>query len=165
MRAMVIPRFGGPELFERREVPTPAPGPGEVLVRVIASGTNPVDAKLRADGSWAGLTPPVILGGDVAGVVEQVGPGVRDLAAGDEVYYSPEVFGNQSGSYAEYNVAPAAEVARKPANLSFVEAAAVPLAGGTAWEAVVRRLKVTVGETVLIHGGAGGVGSFAVQIA
>ena len=109
MRAMVLPRFGGPELFERREVPKPAPGPGEVLVRVIASGTNPVDAKLRAGGSWAGLTPPVILGADVAGVVEQVGPGVTDLTAGGEVYYTPEIFGNHSGSYAEYNVAPGSE--------------------------------------------------------
>jgi NADPH:quinone reductase len=165
MRAMVMPRFGGPELFERRDVPKPTPGPGEVLVRVIASGTNPVDAKIRAHGTWAGITPPAILGSDVAGIVEQVGPGVTDLAVGDEVYYTPEVFGNHAGSYAEYNVASAAIVAKKPKNLSFVEAAAVPLAGGTAWEALVERLKVTVAETVLIHGGAGGVGSFAVQIA
>ncbi len=165
MRAMVLPRFGGPDLFELREIDRPSAGPGEILVRVIASGTNPVDAKLRANGTWANLEPPVILGYDVAGVVEEVGPGAADLRAGDEVWYTPEIFGNPQGSYAEYNVVPAALAARKPKALSFTEAAAVPLAGGTAWEAVVRRLQVRPGETVLIHGGAGGVGSFAVQFA
>src|SRR5215211_1239759 len=166
MRAMVIPRFGGPHLFEERDVERPQPGPGEVLVRVIAAGTNPVDAKLRAGGGSRGLEAPVILGADVSGIVEEAGPGVTDLAPGDEVYYTPEVFGpGANGAYAEYNVAQAEIVARKPASLSHEEAAAVPLAAGTAYEAIVRRLGVQVGETVLIHGGAGGVGSFAVQIA
>ena len=166
MRAMVIPKFGPADLFEEQDVQRPEPGPGEVLVRVIASGTNPIDAKLRADGSFAGLEPPVILGADVSGVVEEVGPGVTDFAAGDEVYYTPEMFGpGSNGGYAEYHVASVEIIAHKPATLSHIEAAAVPLAGGTAWEAVVRRLAVEVGETVLIHGGAGGVGSFAVQIA
>jgi NADPH:quinone reductase len=165
MRAMVLTRFGGPDLLELREVERPLPGPGDVLVRVLASGTNPVDAKLRANGTWANLTPPVILGYDAAGVVEQVGPGVLDLAPGDEVWYTPEIFGNPHGSYAEYEAVPARLVAPKPKGLSFVEAAAVPLAGGTAWEAVIRRLALRPGETVLIHGGAGGVGSFAVQFA
>jgi len=163
---MVIPRFGGPHLFEERDVERPQPGPGEVLVRVIAAGTNPVDAKLRAAGGSRGLEAPVILGADVSGIVEEAGPGVTDLAPGDEVYYTPEVFGpGANGAYAEYHVAQAEIVARKPASLSHEEAAAVPLAGGTAYEAIVRRLGVQVGETVLIHGGAGGVGSFAVQIA
>lgn len=166
MRAMVTPRFGGPELFEERDVERPEPGPGEVLVRVVVAGTNPIDAKFRENGAAMGLEAPVILGADVSGVVEEVGPGVSDLAAGDEVYYSPEVFGpGSNGSYAEYDVAAANIVAKKPASLSHEEAAAVPLAGGTAYEALVRRLKVRVGETVLIHGGAGGVGHFAVQIA
>jgi NADPH2:quinone reductase len=165
MLAMVLPRFGGPELFERREIETPQPGTGEILVRVIVSSTNPVDAKLRADGTWAGLEPPVILGYDASGIVEQVGAGVSDFAPGDEVYYTPEIFGNPHGTYAEYNIVPASIVAPKPHNVSHNEAAAIPLAGGTAWEAIVRRLQVQVGETVLIHGGAGGVGSFAVQIA
>jgi NADPH:quinone reductase len=163
---MVTPRFGGPDLFEERDVERPQPGPGEVLVRVFAAGTNPVDAKLRAAGSSAGLEVPIILGADISGVVEEVGPGVTDLAPGDEVYYTPEVFGPRSnGSYAEYHAAEADIVAKKPASLSHEEAAAVPLAGGTAYEALVRRLALRVGETVLIHGGAGGVGSFAVQIA
>ncbi|WP_224240516.1 zinc-binding dehydrogenase [Hyalangium gracile] len=165
MRAMVISRFGGPDVFEERDVPTPTAGPGQLLVRVVASGTNPVDAKLRQDGSWAGLIPPVVLGYDVSGVVEAVGPGVTGFARGDEVFYTPEIFDNPSGSYAEFNAVSAAIVARKPRNLTHEQAAAVPLAGGTAWEAVIRRLQLTVGETILIHGGAGGVGSFAVQIA
>jgi NADPH:quinone reductase len=166
MRAMVTPQFGGPDLFEERDVERPHPGPDEILVRVVAAGTNPIDAKLRAAGGSRGLEAPVVLGADVSGVVEEVGVGVTDLAAGDEVYYTPEVFGPGShGGYAEYHVAKADIVAKKPASLSHEEAAAVPLAGGTAYEALVRRLAVRVGETVLIHGGAGGVGSFAVQIA
>ncbi|MFL5344516.1 MAG: zinc-dependent alcohol dehydrogenase family protein [Hyalangium sp.] len=165
MRAIVLPRFGGPELFEVRDVPTPTPGPGQVLVRVIASGTNPVEAKLRQNGTWAGLQPPVIIGYDASGVIEQVGPGVTEFKPGDEVFYTPEIFHNPHGTYAEFNLVGASIIARKPPSLSHEEAAAVPLAGGTAWEAIVRRLQVRVGETVLIHGGAGGVGSFAVQIA
>ncbi|MEX2587455.1 MAG: zinc-binding dehydrogenase [Actinomycetota bacterium] len=165
MRAIVIDNFGGPDVLKRREVERPEPGPGKVLVRVIVSGTNPVDTKLRQDASWARLTPPLILGYDISGVIEEVGPGVEDLAEGDEVYYTPEIFGNSHGSYAEYNVVPAAIVARKPQNLSHEEAAAIPLAGGTAWEALVRRLELRIGETILVHGGAGGVGSFAVQLA
>jgi NADPH2:quinone reductase len=166
MRAMVMPRFGGPELFEERDVERPEPGPGEVLVRVVVAGTNPVDAKLRADGSFAGLEPPVVLGSDVSGVVEEVGAGVAEFASGDEVYYTPEVFGpGSNGGYAGYHLARAEIVAKKPPSISHEEAAAVPLAGGTAYEVLVRRLAVRVGETVLIHGAAGGVGSFAVQIA
>jgi NADPH2:quinone reductase len=163
---MVTPQFGGSDLFEERNVERPRPGAGEVLVRVVAAGTNPVDAKLRSNGSSAGLEAPIILGADISGVVEEVGPGVTDLAPGEEVYYTPEVFGPRSnGSYAEYHAAKADIVAKKPATISHEEAAAVPLAGGTAYEAIVRRLAVQVGETILIHGGAGGVGSFAVQIA
>lgn len=165
MRAVVLPRFGARDLLELREVERPEPGPDEVLVRVVASGTNPVDAKLRENGSWAGLAPPVILGYDAAGVVEEVGVGVTEFEPGDEVFYMPPIHGNDRGTYAEYNVVAAELVAAKPANLSFVEAAAIPLAGGTAWEAVIRRLQPRPHETVLVQGGAGGVGSFAVQFA
>ena len=165
MKAIVISRFGGPEVLEVGDVDPPEPADDEVLVRVIAAGTNPVDTKLRQNASWAGLTPPFVLGYDVSGIVERVGRQVKELAPGDEVYYTPEIFGNTRGGYAEYNVAAARIVAHKPRTLSHEEAAAVPLAGGTAWEAIVRRLQVRPGETVLIHGGAGGVGSFAVQIA
>ena len=165
MRAMVVPRFGGPDVLELRDVDRPEPGPGQILVRVIASAVNPVDAKLRADGNWANLKPPVILGYDVAGVVEEIGPCVSDFHRGDEVYYTLEIFGNPRGSYAEYNAVDASIVARKPKGLSFIEASAIPLAGGTAWEAIMRRLRIRAGETILIHAGAGGVGSFAVQFA
>lgn len=143
----------------------PEAGPGEVRIRVVASATNPVEAKIRASGHWAKIALPAVIGYDAAGVVEQVGIAVDDLRVGDAVYTTPEIFGNAHGSHAELVVVRASIVAKKPARLSFEEAAAVPLAGGTAYEAIVRRLRVAVGETVLIHGGAGGVGSFAVQIA
>ena len=165
MRAVVLKGFGGLEMLEERDLPVPEPGPGEVLVRNLAVAVNPVDAKIRAAGRWAGVEPPFVLGYDAAGVVAKVGPGVKDLKEGDEVYYTPEIFGNPHGTYAEYTPVPAGIVATKPKNLSFAEAAAIPLAGGTAWEAVVRRLAVRPGETVLVMGGAGGVGSFAVQFA
>jgi NADPH2:quinone reductase len=165
MRAMVITRFGGPDVFELQERERPVPGPGEVLVRIVASGTNPVDAKIRQAGSWARIPFPAVLGYDVSGVIEELGPGVTEFNLGDEVFYTPEIFGNPHGSYAEYTVASTGIVARKPAGLSHVEAAGIPLAGGTAWEAIVRRLNARPGETVLIHGGAGGVGSFAIQFA
>jgi len=165
MRAVVLKGFGGLEMLEEHDLPVPEPGPGEVLVKNLAIAVNPVDAKIRAAGRWAGVEPPFVLGYDAAGVVAKVGPGVKDLKEGDEVYYTPEIFGNPHGTYAEYTPVPAGLVAKKPKNLSFAEAAAIPLAGGTAWEAVVRRLAVRPGEVVLVMGGAGGVGSFAVQFA
>jgi NADPH2:quinone reductase len=165
VRAMVLPAFGPPDVFRLEDLPTPSPGPGELLVRVVAASLNPVDAKIRASGHWAGITPPAVLGYDASGVVEAVGPGVREFRVGDEVFYTPEIYGNPLGTYAERNVVPAAIVAPKPASLGHLEAAAIPLAGGTAWEAVVRRLALRPGETVLILGGAGGVGHFAVQFA
>ena len=165
MRAIVIDRFGGPEVLEMREIDRPEPGPGEVLVRGVCAGTNPGDAKLRQNAAWAGLEPPLVLGSDASGVVEALGPGGTEFAPGDEVFYMDGIFGNTRGTYAEYNAVPARIVARKPAGLSHEQAAAVPLAGGTAWEAIVRRMQVRPGETVLVHGGAGGVGSFGVQFA
>ncbi|WP_232686021.1 zinc-binding dehydrogenase [Halobacterium zhouii] len=163
MDAMVITEFGGTDVFERRDVEKPSPGPTEVLVKVHASSVNPVDCQIREAGSWAGVSPPAVIGYDVSGVVESVGEAVRDFEAGDEVFYTPEIFGEQ-GSYAEYHVADESIVARKPETLSHTEAAALPLAGATAWEGIVDRGYTTAGETVLIHG-AGGVGAHAVQIA
>lgn len=165
MRAVVLPQFGGADLMEVQDIERPSPGPNELLVRVHASATNPVEAKLRAAGQWARVTPPIVLGYDAAGTVEEIGPGVIDFEPGDDVYYTPHIFGNPLGTHAEYNVVPANIVARKPQGLSFAEAASIPLAGGTAWEAVVRRLQIQPGEAILIQGGAGGVGSFAVQFA
>lgn len=164
MKAMIIRAFGGPEVFEPADLPVPVPGPTELLVRVHATSVNPVDYKIRRAGAWANVHPPAVIGYDVSGVVEAAGIAVRDFAPGDEVYYTPEIF-RGSGSYAEYHVADESIVARKPATLNHLEAAAIPLAGGTAWDGIVTRGRVALGETVLIHAGAGGVGSFAVQIA
>src|SRR5690349_9160467 len=104
MRAMVIDRFGGPDAFQLRELEKPQPGPGEVLVRNVASGTNPVDAKIREAGSWSGIQLPAVIGYDASGVVEAVGAGVTEFRPGNEVYYTPEIFGNSRGTYAEYSV-------------------------------------------------------------
>ncbi len=141
------------------------PSGREVLVRVVATSVNPVDAKIRQAGSWAGITPPAVLGYDVSGTVEEVGPGVATLKVGQDVYFTPEIHGNHHGSFAEYVAAPAGIVAPKPDGIDHITAASIPLAGGTAWEGIVRRLSPRPGETVLILGGAGGVGSFAVQFA
>ncbi len=166
MKAMVIAANGGPEVFEEREMDTPVPGANEVLVLVRASSVNPADVGARRGmfGPHA-MALPAVLGFDVAGTIGQVGPGVTGWVVGDDVYYAIPADAGHAGGYAEFNIAPASILARKPSNLSFAEAAAVPVAGGTAWAALISRAAVRVGETVLIHGGAGGVGSFAVQIA
>ncbi len=164
MKAMVITRFGGPEVFAEQDVPTPRPRENELLVKVYATSVNPVDYKIRQAGSWAGVTPPAVLGYDVSGVVEAAGPGVRDFTPGDEVYYVPHIQGGP-GSYAEYHAVHETIVARKPSTLSHIEAASIPLAGGTAWDSLIARAGIRAGETVLIHAGAGGVGSLAIQLA
>lgn len=164
MKAMVIRSFGGPDVFEERDLPVPQPGPEDVLVRVYATSVNPVDYKIRQQGSWAGIQPPAVLGYDVAGVVEKVGADVHDFKPGDKVFYTPEIYGHPHGSDAEYHVARAAIVAHMPPKLTFEEAASLPLAGGTAWVALVERLLVRPAETVLLYG-AGGVGSLGIQIA
>lgn len=162
MRAMVITRYGGPEVFEERDIERPRPGPTEVLVRVHATSVNPVDYWVRRYG-LGDAALPLVIGYDVSGVVEEVGEAAHLFSPGDEVFYAPELLPGH-GSYAEYNVSDEAIVVRKPANLSHEEAAAIPLAGATAWDALITRGRLTVGETVLIHG-AGGVGSLAIQIA
>ncbi|MER6948175.1 NADP-dependent oxidoreductase [Nonomuraea sp. NPDC000554] len=166
MRAISQARFGGPEVLEPVEVVRPEPLPTEVLVRVRAAGVNPVDWKTRAGGGMAGVLgePPFILGWDVSGVVEQVGFGVTRWKPGDEVYGMPW-FPRPAGAYAEYVTAPARQLARKPAALGHEQAAAVPLAALTAWQALVDTAKVETGQRVLIHAGAGGVGHLAIQFA
>jgi NADPH2:quinone reductase len=165
MKAMVLPKFGDAGVFEVRDIERPEPGKGEVLIKIIASATNPVDAKIRATGSWAGLKLPAVLGYDAAGIIEKTGKGVENFKVGDEVYYTPFIHGNVLGTYAEYNVVNESIIAKKPESISFEEAAAIPLAGGTAWEALIRKIKIRTGETILIQGAAGGVGSYAVQFA
>lgn len=164
MKAIVLKSFGGPESFELCDVPKPVPQAGQVLVRVHATSINPLDYQVRR-GDYPDLVPlPAITGHDVSGVVEAVGAGVTAYAPGDEVWYTPQIFEGQ-GSYAEYHVAAESIVGRKPATLSHLEAASLSLVGGTAWEALVARAGLRVGESILIHGGAGGVGHVAIQLA
>lgn len=159
MKAIVVHQFGGPEMLKYEDAPRPEPKANEILVRVIAAGVNPVDTYVRA-GKFGKAVPPVIPGRDVAGIVEQVGPGVTAFKKGDAIYgYSVD------GGYAEYTVVAEKNAASKPASLTFVEAAGVPVGGGTAWRALVDTAHVGPGQTVLVQGGSGGVGSFAIQIA
>jgi NADPH2:quinone reductase len=164
MKAMVVREFGGPEQLQLADVPTPKPAPGEVLVRVRAASVNPVDYKIRRSGAWARVPMPAIIGYDAAGVIEAVGDGVSELGRGDEVFYCARIFGRQ-GTMAEYHVEDAAIVAKKPPGLSFEEAASLPLAAMTAYDAVITFFQTKPGDTVLIQAGAGGVGAFAVQLA
>ncbi len=164
MKAMIIREFGGPERFELSEMPNPTPAPGQVLVRVRAASVNPVDYNIRRSGAWARVPMPAILGYDAAGTVEAVGANVSHLAPGDDVFYSARIFGRQ-GTYAEYHVEDAEIVAKKPEHLSFEQAASLPLAAITAYDAVITFFSTKPGDTVLIHAGAGGVGSLAVQLA
>ena len=164
MKAQVLTSFGGPESFELRDVPKPVPQAGQVLVRVHATSINPLDYQVRR-GDYADLVPlPGITGHDVSGVVEAVGPGVTAFAPGDEVWYTPQIF-DGPGSYAEYHVAAESIVGRKPASLTHLEAASLTLVGGTAWEALAVRAQLKAGESILIHGGAGGVGHVVIQVA
>lgn len=165
MRAIIAETFGDPDVLTLQEVALPEPGPGQVRVAIYAAGTNPVDASNRQDGSWAGIHPPLIPGSDASGVIDAVGPGVTQVAPGDEVFYMTDFLHTTAGTYAEYQVVDAALVAPKPPALSYVEAAALPLAAGTAYETIIRRLAVTRGEWVLLYGAAGGVGSLALQLA
>ncbi|MFI1798671.1 NADP-dependent oxidoreductase [Streptomyces sp. NPDC020379] len=165
MRAVIQETAGGPEVLKLVETDRPAPGPTEILVRVHAAGVNPTDWKTRERGSfYTGDTVPFTLGFDVSGVVEAIGDGVTLYAPGDEVYGMPR-FPHPAGAYAEYVTAPARHFAPKPRGLDHVQAAALPLAALTAWQALVDTAGVREGQRVLIHAAAGGVGHLAVQIA
>ena len=163
MKAIVMHEYGGPEVLKYEEVPRPEPKDNEVLVRMIAAGVNPVDALIRS-GNYAkffGTTLPLVPGYDIAGIVEKTGTKITKLKAGDPIY----AYVMWGGGYAAYAVATEGEAAAKPKSITFVEAAGVPLAALTAWQALIDTAKLTAGQTVLIHGGSGGVGSFAIQIA
>ncbi|WP_431992237.1 zinc-dependent alcohol dehydrogenase family protein [Streptomyces albogriseolus] len=164
MRAVVLEEFAGP--LEVREIERPTPGEGQVLVRVRASGVNPLDTKIRAGrAAHARVRPPAVLGMDLAGQVVETGAGVSGFTPGDEMYGLTGGVGDLQGSLAQFAAVDARLLARKPATLSMREAAALPLAVITAWEGLVDRAGVRAGQKVLVHGGAGGVGSVAVQIA
>ncbi len=163
MKAMVVHEYGGPEVLKLEDVPRPEPKENEALVRVVASGVNPVDA-LIVSGKYAkefGTHVPLTPGYDIAGVVEQTGAKITKLKVGDGVY-GYLLWG---GGFAEYVVVTEGEAAIKPKSLSYSEAASVPLVVLTAWQALIDAAKLSSGQTVLIHGGSGGVGTMAIQIA
>ncbi|WP_329473865.1 zinc-binding dehydrogenase [Streptomyces sp. NBC_01723] len=165
MRVMELVRFGNADTaFAARELPRPTPGPGQVLVRVLATSVNPLDLQTRRGDYRDQVALPTVIGNDVSGVVVETGPGADEFQPGDEVWYLAPVFAGQ-GTYAEFHVVDQALVSPKPAQLSHVEAAGLALVGMTVWEALVERAKVRLGERVLVHGGAGGVGSVAIQVA
>ena len=163
MKAIVVHEYGGPQVLKYEDAPQPEPKENEALVRVIAAGVNPVDALIRT-GKYAkffGTTLPLIPGYDIAGIVEKTGAKITKLKAGDSIY----AYVLWGGGYAEYAVATEGEATAKPKSLNYIEAAAVPLVALTAWQALIDTAKLSAGQTVLIHGGSGGVGSMAIQIA
>jgi NADPH:quinone reductase-like Zn-dependent oxidoreductase len=168
MKAIRIHNYGGPEVLQYEDAPRPEPQAGEVLVRVLAAGVNPIDWKVR-EGHMKDFWPhklPLIPGWDLSGVVEAVGPGpaaAGRFKKGDEVYSVPDA--SRDGAYAEYIVVRESELALKPKSLHHVRAAAVPLAAVTAWQALFDAGQLKRGQRVLIHGGSGGVGHVAVQLA
>lgn len=163
MHAVIQDELGGPDVLHGAEIDRPAPGIGEILIRVHAAGVNPVDMMNRASGIFGGHLP-FVLGWDVAGVIAAVGPGVTLFEPGDEVF-GMLPFPRGAGAYAEYVVAPTRSMVRKPESLTFVEAAALPLAGLTAWQCLIDTARIGEGARVLITGATGGVGHLAVQIA
>lgn len=167
MKAMAIQEFGGRDKLQLMDLPVPDIGPHDVLIRIKAAGVNPVDWKIR-EGFLREVLPhefPIILGWDVAGVVEKVGLEVTNHQAGDEVYAYGRLPVVHHGSYAEYIALPADIVGKKPTSLSFEQAASIPLAALTAYQSLFDAGGLQRGQTVLIHAAAGGVGGFAVQLA
>lgn len=161
MKAVVINEYGDNSVLQYTDRARPEPKAGEALVKVHAAGVNPVDWKIRGGmGSRRGLTLPVVLGSEIAGTIAAVGAGVENFRAGDAVYGIIK-----SGGFAEYALAQAADLAPKPAGLDFVHAAAIPLGGLTAWQAIFDLAHLGPGQTILITGASGGVGSLAVQLA
>jgi NADPH:quinone reductase-like Zn-dependent oxidoreductase len=170
MKAIRIHEYGGLEVLRYEDAPRPIPGEGEVLVRVHAAAINPLDWKIRAGHvkNWLPYTLPMIPGWDFSGVIESVGPGAEPQGAdpwkaGDEVYGRPEI--SRDGAYAEYIAVRASEIAFKPKSIDHVHAAAIPLCGLTAWQALFDTVSLSAGRRILIHAAAGGVGAFAVQLA
>lgn len=166
MKAVLMNAPGEPDVLQIKEVPEPEfYGPSDVLVRLRAAGVNPVDTKVRRSHMYHPGNLPAVLGCDGAGVVEQVGPTVTRFKPGDEVFFFNNGLGGPPGCYAQYTVVAEDFLARKPRNLSMAEAAALPLAFITAWEALVERAQLHRDQTVLVHAGAGGVGHLAIQLA
>lgn len=167
MFAMIINEIGGPEVLQYGEITTPEPGPGELRVRVAYAGVNPADWKNR-QGMLAAFRPyvfPCVIGFDAAGVVEKLGDGVNGFAIGDRVFTPTNHGQGGQGSYAEFAIANADRVAHIPESMSYAQAAALPVAALTAWQGLFERGGLKAGDMAMIHGGSGGLGSFAVQFA
>lgn len=165
MKAVRIHSYGGPEVLAYEDAPRPQPGPRELLVRVHGAGVNPVDWKIR-EGYLREMLHhafPLVMGWDVSGTVAAVGPGVERFKVGDEVFSRPDIL--RDGTYAEYVAIREREAALKPRTVGHLHAAAIPLAGITAWKSLIETAGVAPGQKVLIHGGAGGVGGYGVQLA
>ena len=165
MKAIRVAEFGPPSVMKLVDVPRPSPGPGEVLVRVKAVGVNPVDTYIRNGAYGKSVTPPYTPGSDAAGLVEEVGDGVRSVRPGERVYTSGTTAGGFNGAYGEYCLSRAAQVHRLPERLSFSQGAAINIPYATAYRALLQRAQGRPGEWVLVHGASGGVGTAAVQIA
>ena len=165
MKAIRIAAYGGPELMQLEDAPVPACGPGDLLVRVVAAGINPIDWKMRSGAMSAHIPKifPMTLGSDAAGIVTAVGGAVSGFELGDEVYFYAEFA--RGGTYAEYVAVDAKQACKKPRTTTFASAAALPMAGQAAWTALIENGRVESGMRVLIHGGAGALGSIAVQLA
>lgn len=167
MKAIKAHEAGGPEVLKVEDIPIPFPGKGEVLVEVHAASFNPIDAKLlQTDSGYQNETENALTPGfDLAGAVVEVGEHVKHICVGDNVYGQAAVVRKGSGAFAEYAVTMEDSIARMPDNISFTEAAAVPLAACSAYQALVEHMRLGPGQKVLIHGGSGGIGTFAIQLA
>ncbi|CAI8771020.1 zinc-binding dehydrogenase [Chryseobacterium sp. IT-36CA2] len=164
MKTIVIKNYGGPEILQLEEIPVPViKDPSQVLVKVRATSVNPLDYQIRRGDYASFFDLPIITGHDIAGDIVEVGKAVKKWKAGDKVYYSPR-FGSP-GSYSEYHLTDESLLSRMPDNISYEEAASVPLIGGTVWEMLVVRAKLKKGDRIFILGGAGGVGTLAIQVA
>ena len=164
MKAVRVNRFGGSEVLQIEEIPTPQPAVNEILVKVRAAGMNPVDVIIvSGNASWLPLTLPLTPGCDISGVVTEVGSAVSQFKVGDEVYGFTEL--TRNGGYAEFTLALENEIAIKPKNVSFTEAASLPVVVLTAWQSLVQHANLKAGQRLLIHGASGGVGTVAIQIA
>ena len=165
MKAVVVHEYGGPEVLKYEEAPRPEPKDDQILVRVIAAGVNPVDGMIRSGmfSKYEKDVFPMIPGADISGVVQKVGSKITKFKPGDPVFAYVSL--KDGGGYAEYALATERDTAAKPKSLTYVEAAAVPIVALTAWQALIDTAKLGAGQTVLIHGGSGGVGGFAIQIA
>jgi alcohol dehydrogenase len=167
MKAVKVHKFGGAEVLHYEDTSKPTPKKGEVLIEVHASSINPIDTKsIKPDSIFKNLLNlPVTPGTDVSGIVAEVGEGVTGIKPGDKVYGQAGALQHGTGAFAEYAVASENTIAKMPENISFIEAGSIPLTAASAYVAIIEHMKLAEGEKILIHGGSGGIGSFAIQLA